>query len=75
MSTSPMPPVRLLAESAERAYRDAWLSLLLFPASLVVSLAVFLVIAHGVGWTTLWATSYPAAGTPRRGGPDAGCGC
>jgi len=36
------------------------LSLLLFPVSLVVSLAVFLVIAHGVGWTTLWATSYPA---------------
>jgi hypothetical protein len=60
MSTSPMPPVRLLAERAERAYRDAWLSLLLFLGSLVVSLAVFLAIAHGVGWTTMWATSYPA---------------
>lgn len=62
MSTSPMLPVRSPAERAERAYRDAWLSLLLFGVSLIVSLAVFLVIAHGVGWTTLWATSYPAGG-------------
>lgn len=60
MSASPVVPVRSPAERADRAYRDAWLSLLLFVVSLAVSLVVFIVVARAVGWTTLWSTSYPA---------------
>lgn len=63
MSTSPVADgrdSRPAEEAAERAFRNAWLSLLLFIVSLVLSLAVFLAICRAVGYTTVWATSYPA---------------
>ncbi len=47
-------------ERADRMFRNAWLSLLLFLVSLVLSLVVFLEVSRAVGYTTVWATSYPA---------------
>ena len=67
MSTSPVAPgqdgtgrVDSSTEAGDRAYRRAWLSLLLFLLSLVLSGIVFAALWSWLDYRTIWAISYPA---------------